>query len=353
MKADIDKANKELDATGLNCAITEEDILKVISKITGIPLNKIASEEAAKLRNLEKELMKYVINQDKAVSTLSKAIRKARAGFKDPNHPVGSFLFVGPTGVGKTLVSKTLADLMFNSHDAMIRIDCSELMEQHSISKLIGSPPGYVGYDEGGQLTERVRNHPHSLILFDEVEKAHPQVFNALLQVMDEGHLTDSAGRKVDFRNTIIIMTSNIGSEHVKNKPSFGFSQADAMDADRIATLITGSISKHFRPEFINRIDQTVMFKPISKDDLGQIIDIELGHINGRLKNKGLTMVVNEDARKWLIEKGYNPEFGARPLKRVLSDNIESKLSDLVFSEEKFEKVEVSVENNELKFVTV
>ena len=315
-------------------AVVDENIIaEVVSKMTGVPLTRLEKEESARLLQLEAELHKSVISQDEAVKQVARAIRKARSGLKDPKRPMGSFMFLGPTGVGKTLLAKALAEFMFGDPDAMIRLDMSEYMEKHNVSRLVGAPPGYVGYEEGGQLTERVRRRPYSVVLFDEVEKAHPDVFNMLLQVMDDGHLTDSFGRRIDFRNAIIIMTSNIGSDIIKGGANFGFTKRqEVQDYEKIKKSLQSEAEKFFRPEFINRLDDMIVFRPLVKADLTHIIDLELAKVKERLKARGMTLEVSEPAKDFLIEKGYNPDFGARPLRRALAQYIEDPLAERLLS---------------------
>ncbi|MBM4098958.1 MAG: ATP-dependent Clp protease ATP-binding subunit [Planctomycetes bacterium] len=319
----------------VDAVVDENVIAEVVSKMTGVPLTRLEKEESARLLQLEAELHKSVISQDEAVRQVARAIRKARSGLKDPKRPMGSFMFLGPTGVGKTLLAKALAEFMFGDPDAMIRLDMSEYMEKHNVSRLVGAPPGYVGYEEGGQLTERVRRRPYSVVLFDEVEKAHPDVFNMLLQVMDDGHLTDSFGRRVDFRNAIIIMTSNIGSDIIKGGANFGFGKRqEVQDYEKIKKSLHGEAEKFFRPEFINRLDDMIVFRPLIKTDLTHIIDLELAKVRDRLKARGMTLEVSDAAKDFLIDKGYNPDFGARPLRRALAQFIEDPLAERLLSGE-------------------
>ncbi|MDP6987309.1 MAG: ATP-dependent Clp protease ATP-binding subunit [Phycisphaerales bacterium] len=304
-------------------------IAETVSKITGVPLTRLEQAESARLLKLEDELHQTVVSQDDAVKQVSRAIRKARSGLKDPNRPMGSFLFVGPSGVGKTLLAKALSEFMFGDPDAMIYLDMSEYMEKHTVSRLVGAPPGYVGYEEGGQLTEKIRRRPYAVVLLDEVEKAHPDVFNMLLQIMEEGRLTDSFGRKVDFKNCIVIMTSNIGSDLIKGGSSFGFGKREEIqDYEKIRSSLMSEIEKFFRPEFINRLDDTVVFRPLLKDDLYLIIDMELAKVCDRLRYKKMDMQLGPKAKDFLIEKGYNPDFGARPLRRAISTYIEDALAE-------------------------
>ncbi len=312
-----------------------DTIAETVSKITGVPLTRLEQEESARLLQLETELHRMVISQDDAVTQVARAIRKARSGLKDPNRPMGSFLFVGPSGVGKTLLAKALSEFMFGDQDAMIYLDMSEYMEKHTVSRLVGAPPGYVGYDEGGQLTEKIRRRPYAVVLLDEVEKAHPDVFNMLLQIMEEGRLTDSFGRRIDFKNCIIIMTSNIGADLIKGGGGFGFGKReDVQDYEKIRSSLMSEIEKFFRPEFINRLDDTIVFRPLLKDDLYHIIDLELAKVRERLQYKGMDLELNGPAKDFLIDKGYNPDFGARPLRRALSTYIEDALAESLLSGE-------------------
>jgi ATP-dependent Clp protease ATP-binding subunit ClpC len=309
--------------------VDEEVIAEVVSKITGVPLQRLAKEEAQRLLELEKELHKRVISQDDAVKALAKSIRRARAGLKDPKRPMGSFIFVGPSGVGKTLLSKALAEFLFGDEEALVHLDMSEYMEKHNVSRLVGAPPGYVGYEEGGQLTERIRRRPYSVVLLDEVEKAHPDVFNMLLQIMEEGRLTDSFGRHVDFRNTIMIMTSNIGADLIKGGGGFGFQKrSEGVNYENIKTVLMKEIERFFRPEFINRLDDIIVFRPLNREDLTQIINYELQKLTKRLTSQGFTLELDESARDFLMEKGYNPDYGARPLRRAIGQYVEDPLSE-------------------------
>ncbi|MBM4051909.1 MAG: ATP-dependent Clp protease ATP-binding subunit [Planctomycetes bacterium] len=311
-------------------ALVDEDMIReVVSKMTGVPLTKLAKEESERLMQLEAELHKAVVSQDDAVKAVARAIRKARAGLKDPRRPMGSFLFVGPSGVGKTLLCKALATFMFGDPDAMIHLDMSEYMEKHAVSRLVGAPPGYVGYEEGGQLTERVRRRPYSVVLLDEVEKAHPDVYNMLLQITEEGRLTDSYGRNVDFKNTIVIMTSNIGADLIKGGSAFGFTKrSEVADYDRMKKQLLGEAEKYFRPEFINRLDDIIVFRSLVKEDLTQIIEIELAKLRQRLAERDMKLELDAPAREFLIEKGYNPDFGARPLRRAIGTFVEDPLAE-------------------------
>jgi ATP-dependent Clp protease ATP-binding subunit ClpC len=316
-------------------AVDEEVIAEVVSKMTGVPLTRLEKEESERLLQLEKELHKTVVSQNEAVESVSRAIRKARSGLKDPQRPMGSFIFVGPSGVGKTLLAKALAEFMFGDPDALIYLDMSEYMEKHNVSRLIGAPPGYVGYEEGGQLTERIRRRPYAVVLLDEVEKAHPDVFNMLLQIMEEGRLTDSFGRHVDFKNVILIMTSNIGADLIKGGQSFGFGKREEVqDYDSMKKTLMSEIEKHFRPEFVNRLDECIVFRPLVKDDLYGIIEIELSKVRQRLETKGIMLELDQIAKDFLIEKGFNPDFGARPLRRAISSYIEDPLAEALLAGE-------------------
>ena len=313
--------------------------------MTGIPLTKVAETESQKLLNMEAELKREVIGQDEAVEKVCRAIRRARVGLKDPKKPIGSFLFLGSTGVGKTELTKALARLMFDSEDALIRIDMSEYMEKHSVSKLMGSPPGYVGYGEGGQLTEKVRRKPFSIVLFDEVEKAHPDVFNTLLQVLDDGHMTDGMGRKVDFKNTIIIMTSNVGVRDVKVGGRIGFSEnPEDTHYQTMKMTIEESMKALFSPEFLNRIDEHIVFKQLEKKELHKIIDIQIRSLMERLSVMNIKLNMTDEAKDFLVEMGYDVKYGARPLKRTLQKYVEDSLSEEILRGNIKESSEVIVE---------
>jgi ATP-dependent Clp protease ATP-binding subunit ClpC len=313
--------------------VNEEDVAKVISIMTGIPVTKVSEDEAKKLLHLNDELKRNVIGQDEAIDVLAKSIRRSRAGLKDPSRPTGVFLFTGPTGVGKTELAKTLAKQLFDTEDSLIRVDMSEYMEKFSVSKLIGAPPGYVGYEEGGQLTEKVRRKPFSVVLLDEVEKAHPDALNTLLQVFDDGHLTDGLGRKVDFRNTILIMTSNVGQRDIKAGGSLGFSvDKDNSDESHIMDTIDSAIKTNFSPEFVNRLDGIVYFKKLKKEDMIRIIDIQLKRLESRLRDRNITLNIPKSAKEFLVEKGFDDKFGARPLRRSIQKYLEDPLSEELLS---------------------
>ncbi len=316
--------------------VVDEDVVReVVSRMTGVPLKRMEKEEAARLLELESELHKKVVSQDEAIRAIARAIRRARAGLKDPKRPMGSFIFVGPSGVGKTLLSKALAEFMFGDEEALVHLDMSEYMEKHNVSRLIGAPPGYVGYEEGGQLTERIRRRPYAVILLDEVEKAHPDVFNMLLQIMEEGRLTDSFGRHVDFRNTILIMTSNLGSDIIKGGAGFGFGRrTESTDYENIKSVLMKEIERFFRPEFINRLDDVIVFRPLTREDLVRIVEYETGKLLKRLAAQNITVEFDQSARDFLIDKGYNPDFGARPLRRAISTYVEDPLAELLLTGE-------------------
>ncbi len=318
--------------------VTHDDIAEVVSMWTSIPVTRLAATETERLINMEQSLHEGVIGQDEPISLVSKAVRRARAGLKNPRRPTGIFLFLGPTGVGKTLLVRKLAEFMFGSEDALIRIDMSEFMERHSVARLVGAPPGYIGYDDGGQLTETVRRKSYCVILLDEIEKAHPEVFNILLQIFDDGHLTDSKGRKVDFRNAVIAMTSNIGSDLIRQDRSVGFAarseagQSEEQAYQRMKTNVLDEVKRFFRPEFLNRIDGQVVFHALNREHMHQIIPIEMKDVASNLIEKGINLEITDAAKEWLVEKGYDPIFGARPLRRVIQDNVEDKLSDAILA---------------------
>jgi ATP-dependent Clp protease ATP-binding subunit ClpC len=336
--------------------VTEEDIADVVSMWTGIPVARIASEEQARLLHMEEALHEKVVGQDEAINVISKAVRRSRAGLKDPKRPIGVFMFLGPTGVGKTYLPRILSEFMFGSEDAMIRLDMSEFMEKHNISRLVGAPPGYIGYDDGGQLTDTVRRKSYCLILLDEIEKAHPDVFNTLLQIFDDGHLTDAKGRKVDFRNTIIVMTSNVGSDLIRKESNVGFQinrdEAQTVEDQhrKMKEKVLDELKRVFRPEFLNRLDATVVFHALSKEHIRNIVELLLSELEKQLKPKGVSLEVTDTAKDWLGEKGYDHVFGARPLRRVIQDELEDRLSDAIL-EGRFEegdRVLIDVEAGEV-----
>ena len=339
--------------------LTAEDIAQVIASWTGIPVNKITQDENEKLKHLEETLHKRVIGQNEAVEAVSKAIRRGRVGLKDPNRPIGSFLFLGPTGVGKTELSKALAEALFGNEDSMIRIDMSEYMESHSVAKLIGSPPGYVGYDEGGQLTEKIRRKPYSVILFDEIEKAHPDVMNMLLQILDDGRLTDATGRTVNFKNTVIIMTSNVGARMITDKTTLGFSKSEdnkegqEKEYENIKKDVMSELKKQFRPEFINRIDDIIVFHKLNKEDIDKIIEIMLKQVQERLTKQEYNVEIDNSVKDLVAKKGIDTNYGARPLKRAIQSNVEDKIAEAILDGKIVpnKKVKIIAENDVIKVV--
>ena len=320
--------------------VTTEDIAEVISMWTGVPLMQLETEESARLLNMEAELAEHIIGQGEAIEKISKAIRRARAGLKDPSRPVGSFIFLGPTGVGKTELTKALAEFMFGSEDALIQLDMSEFMERHSVSRLVGAPPGYIGYDDAGQLTEAIRRRPYSIVVFDEIEKAHPEAHNMLLQIMEEGHLSDAKGHKIDFRNAIIIMTTNVGAEMIQRQSTFGFSltvdetQEEAQSYKEMQKKLMEALKRTFRPEFINRLDSVIVFRSLNKEDIRKIVQLEINKVNLRLEENNIHLRASDAALEFLAEEGYNPEMGARPLRRVVQQKVEDRLSDALLAKE-------------------
>lgn len=335
--------------------VSSEDIAEVVSSWTGIPATQITKEESEKLLHLEDELHKRIVGQDKAVSAVARAIRRGRAGLKNPKRPIGSFIFLGPTGVGKTELSKALAETMFGDEDAIIRLDMSEYMEKHTVSKLIGSPPGYVGFDEGGQLTEKIRRKPYSVVLFDEIEKAHPDVFNMLLQILEDGVLTDSQGRKVSFKNAVIIMTSNVGASKITDpKLALGFEHKGEGEVDEnvdIEKLVMADLRATFKPEFLNRVDDIVVFKQLEKDDIKEIARRMLKSLNKRCEEIGIELDVTDKAVDAIADKGFDKVYGARPLRRAIQTKIEDKLSELILEDKVAGKCKVDYENDEFTFL--
>lgn len=329
LKAELDKYHQGWAGSREDNApeVTPEDIARILEEWTGVPATKIVQEEAEKLLNLESVLHERVVGQDRAVRAVAEAIRRARAGIKDPKRPVGSFIFLGPTGVGKTELARTLAEYLFGEEDAMIRIDMSEYQEKHTVSRLVGAPPGYVGYEEAGQLTEAVRRRPYSVVLFDEIEKAHPDVFNTLLQVLDDGRLTDAKGRTVNFQNTVIVMTSNVGSQHLVSEKPFGFTAKEGVEFRDMERRALDALERSFRPEFLNRVDEIIVFQPLTKEDVVKIVDTMLSRLNKHLKSQHIQLEVSPEAREFLVEKGYDPKFGARPLSRAIRRYIENPFS--------------------------
>jgi ATP-dependent Clp protease ATP-binding subunit ClpC len=330
--------------------VGENEIADVVAGWTKIPVSRLTENEAARLQKLESILHKRVIGQEEAVSAVARSVRRGRVGIKDPKRPIGSFLFLGPTGVGKTEVSKALAEAVFGKEDAMIRVDMSEYMEKHSVSKMIGSPPGYVGHEEGGQLSEKVRRNPFSVILFDEIEKAHPDVFNILLQVLDEGHITDSQGRRVDFKNTIIIMTSNAGAQSIiePKKLGFGAVEDEKQDHEQMKNSVMEEVKRIFKPEFLNRIDETIVFRALNKDDMKQIVTLLCRELQKRCREQmDIDLVVRDSAKTYIVEKAYDRKYGARPMKRKIQDEIEDRLAEAIVAGtiKNGDKVVVSTKN--------
>ena len=336
---------KDEDRDLVHESVTDDEIAKIVSRWTGIPVAKLNESERSKTLHLADELHKRVIGQDEGVELVTEAIIRSKAGIKDPTRPIGSFLFLGPTGVGKTELAKTLAESLFDDENNMVRIDMSEYMEKYSVSRLIGAPPGYVGYDEGGQLTEAVRRKPYSVVLFDEIEKAHPDVFNVLLQVLDDGRITDSQGRTVDFKNTILIMTSNIGSQYLLD----GINE-DGTIKPEAQEMVMNDLRAHFRPEFLNRLDETILFKPLNKDNIYHIIDLLVKDVNRRLADKEISLSLTEAAKNYVVEGGYDPTYGARPLKRYLQKHVETLAAKLMLEGEirAGETIVIDVENEKL-----
>jgi ATP-dependent Clp protease ATP-binding subunit ClpC len=339
--------------------VTANDIAEMVSMWTGVPVMQIAAEESQRLLQMEEELHKAIIGQDEAISTIAKAVRRARAGLKDPRRPIGSFIFLGPTGVGKTESTKALARFLFGSEDALIQLDMSEFMERHTVSRLVGAPPGYVGYEEAGQLTEALRRRPYSIVVFDEIEKAHPEAHNMLLQIMEEGHLSDARGRKVDFRNAIIVMTSNIGADMIKRQTSLGFAlkrdqvTEENQDYDEMRKKLLDSLKRVFRPEFMNRLDAVVVFRALNRENIKKIVSIELDKVAKRLEDHEIILHASQEALDQLGAEGYDPDMGARPLRRVIQQKVEDPLSDALLSGAIEDGDTVLVELNEQKEVVL
>ncbi len=358
LQAEYDKLQKKAKKSlkRKKAEVGENEIAEVVSQWTKIPVKKLAEEESAKLRKLESVLHKRVIGQEEAVSAVAKAVRRGRVGLKDPHRPIGSFLFLGPTGVGKTEISKALAEAIFGSEDAIIRVDMSEYMEKHSVSKMIGSPPGYVGYDEGGQLSEKVRRNPYSVILFDEIEKAHPDVFNILLQVLDDGHITDAQGRKIDFKNTIIIMTSNAGAQSIIEPKALGFASVEDAkhNYDRMKDNVMEEVKRIFKPEFLNRIDETIVFHALTKEDMKKIVTLMSKTLVERCKKQmGITLHITGNVKSYIVDTAYDPKYGARPLRRMIQNKIEDGLAEEILAGKikSGDAVEVAMQKKEIAFV--
>jgi ATP-dependent Clp protease ATP-binding subunit ClpC len=354
-RQDLERVNMEWQATKdkMRPEVNEEDIAKIVAQWTGIPIFRLEEKEGEKLQQIEQKLQERVIGQKEALDVIASAVRRSRAGIKDPRRPIGSFIFLGPTGVGKTLLARALAEFMFGDEDALLQLDMSEYMEKFNVSRLIGAPPGYVGYEEGGQLSERVRRRPYSVVLLDEIEKAHPDVFNLLLQVFEDGRLTDSFGRKVDFRNTIMIMTSNVGAELIRKTSSIGFgAQKEEVTYLDMKDKLLEEVKRTFKPEFLNRIDDIIVFRPLSRQDLQRIVEIEIGFLVDRLKEQRISLDVTQEAKELIIDRGFDPVFGARPLKRTIQRFLEDPLaSDIIAKRFKEgQVVKVLCRNAELVF---
>ena len=340
---------------GLHPSVTENEVAEVVSVWTKVPVSKLTESDTERLKNLEKILQKRVIGQDEAVSAVARAVKRGRVGLKDPKRPIGSFLFLGPTGVGKTELSKALAEALFGKEEAMIRVDMSEYMEKHSVSKMIGSPPGYVGHEEGGQLSDQVRTHPYSVLLFDEIEKAHPDVFNVLLQVLDDGHITDSQGRKVDFSNTVIIMTSNAGAKAIIDPKKLGFAAKEdkAGDYKKMKQGVMEEVKQIFRPEFLNRIDEMIVFHTLDKENMKKIVSLLCNEFTGRLeKQMNIHLKLRNSAKELIVEKGTDTKYGARPLRRALQTELEDKLADAILNGDirPGDHVEAGASKKEIRF---
>ena len=351
MKKRLENSNAKRALT-----VTEEDIAAVVSAWTKIPVQKLTESENAKLKKLEQTLHKRVIGQEEAVSAVARAVKRGRVGLKSPNRPIGSFLFLGPTGVGKTELSKALAETLFGNEESMIRVDMSEYMEKHSVSKMIGSPPGYVGHDDGGQLSEKVRRNPYSVVLFDEIEKAHPDVFNILLQVLDDGHITDSQGRKVDFKNTVIIMTSNAGAKAIVEPKKLGFAAKEDAEGDykKMKSNVMEEVKRLFRPEFLNRIDETIVFHALGAEHMKKIVSLMCRELVNRAKEQlDIQLTIRDSAKKFIVEKGTDAKYGARPLRRAMQTQLEDKLAEAILNGEiaRGMAVEAGISKNEIKFI--
>ena len=361
MRDEEKKAKEELENTlaewkknneDARVKVDEDEIMYVVAKWTGIPLKRMEQGDVQKLLSMEKEISKIVVGQSLAVETLCKALRRSRADLKDPARPIGAFMLLGPTGVGKTLLAKSLAENMFGDSKSLVQLDMSEYMEKFNVSRLVGSPPGYVGYEEGGQLTEKVRRTPYSVVLFDEVEKAHPDVLNMLLQILEEGKLTDSFGRHVDFRNTIILLTSNVGAERLKKGATMGFTAPDdEQDYERMKENLTEEAKKVFRPEFLNRFDDIVVFRSLGKEELTQILELELEKVEKRLAQRNLHFELDESARELLRNQGYDPSYGARPMRRAVEKNLEDPMAEEIIRGNLREGVTVSISAKDDKLV--
>jgi ATP-dependent Clp protease ATP-binding subunit ClpC len=340
LRQQMDQMRSGWDALAQRPQVTADDIAEVVAMWTGVPVRRIAGEESERLLQMEKALHERVVGQDEAIRAISRAVRRARAGLKDPKRPIGTFILLGPTGVGKTLLAKTLAEYLFGSDEALIKLDMSEFMERHNVSRLVGAPPGYVGYEEGGQLTEAVRRRPYCVVLLDEIEKAHPEAHNMLLQIMEDGHLSDAKGRRVDFRNAILIMTSNVGANLIKRSSKLGFAFTNEDDVKReqdyenMRERVTDALKQTFRPEFINRLDGIMVFRHLTREELTNIVDLELKRVLLQLTEHEIALELTPEAKLFLAEEGYDPDYGARPLRRVITDLVEDRLSEGVLAGE-------------------
>ncbi len=361
-EAELEEYRSHWNPETQRARLTSEDVAEVVGMWTGIPVTTIAQEESERLLQMEEELHKRIVGQDEAIDAISKAVRRARAGLKDPRRPIGSFIFLGPTGVGKTELTKVLAEFMFGSEDALIQLDMSEFMERHTVARLTGAPPGYVGYEDAGQLTEALRRRPYSIVVFDEIEKAHPETFNMLLQIMEEGHLSDARGRRVDFRNAIIIMTSNVGAEMIKKGTTLGFglpaSEGGAeQDYQEMRKNVMENLRRAFRPEFLNRVDATIVFRALTREEIAEIVDLEMKKVNERLAERAMSLTITDAARTYLADKGYDPDYGARPLRRLITNLVEDKLSDVILAGNiklgSTVRVDYDAEKDELTFTEV
>jgi ATP-dependent Clp protease ATP-binding subunit ClpC len=353
---EVIRADRQANVFKNGVAVGAEDIAEVVAMWTGIPVTQLHSDEQERLLEMEDAIHKRIVGQDEAVAAISKAVRRARAGLKDPGRPIGSFIFLGPTGVGKTELTKALAEFMFGSEEALLQLDMSEFMERHNVARLVGAPPGYVGYDDAGQLTETIRRRPYSIVVLDEIEKAHPEAFNMLLQIMEEGQLSDARGRKVDFSNTILIMTSNVGAQMIKRQTSMGFATpkngtADYHDHEEMRDKLLKELKRTFRPEFLNRVDKVVVFHALTKEDIANIVDLELQKVQDRLSESDLQLEVTEDAKALLAKEGYSEDYGARPLRRVIQNKVEDALSDAILASDFEEGSTVLVDVEEDRFV--
>ena len=361
LQEQIERLRSNFDHESEGPEVSADDIAEVVSMWTGIPVKRIATSESERLVHLEEELHKRIVGQDEAIEMVAKAVRRARVGLKDPKRPMGSFIFLGPTGVGKTELTKALAEQLFGSEDALLVLDMSEFMERHTVSRLVGAPPGYVGYDDAGQLTEAVRRRPYTIVVFDEIEKAHPDVFNMLLQIMEEGRLSDARGRKVDFRNTCIIMTSNVGAELIKRESKLGFNvkrdeqKAAEEQFAEVKEKLIGQLKRLFRPEFLNRVDATIVFRPLTKEQIDQIVTLELNKVQKRLVEHNITLEVTDEAKSYLSQRGYDPDYGARPLRRVIQNEVEDVLSDGLLSGRFADntRIRISMADGKLTFTPV